>query len=76
VMECEEPHHTSTPNKEMTHLEFTTQRPRVLFSDYVATQINLLVREWHNHTDDGLSEAAEHLMDWAIKMNFVKGNNE
>jgi hypothetical protein len=73
VMECEEPRHASTPNKELTHLEFTTQRPRVLFSDYVATQINLLVREWRNHSDEGLSEAATHLMDWAIKMNFVKG---
>jgi hypothetical protein len=73
VMECEEARHASTPNKELTHLEFTTQRPRVLFSDYVATQINLLVREWRNHPNECLGEAATHLMDWAVTMNFVKG---
>lgn len=73
VMECDEPQHVSTPHKELAHLEFTATRPRVMFSDYVETQINLLAREWRNNPDECLTAAAEHLMDWAVTMNFVKG---
>jgi hypothetical protein len=73
MLECNEPKHVSTPDKELTHLEFTVQRPRFLFSDYIEKQLNLLVREWRNQPDECLVVAATHLMDWAVTMNFIKG---
>jgi hypothetical protein len=72
VLETSDVQKIEVSDPQMAHIEFRTQAPKVMFSEYIEQQIMALARKWRHGDDENLVYATDDLLEWAREMEFIK----